>query len=519
MLLEIDEEQLAGLFPAFLLVDSEGSILACGPSLTRQMPRLIPGARLSDHFGFASAVDISNFPQAVSSGTPLELKSHDDRVQLNGSLLTVEPNYLLAVRHMPPRFSLKANQLQMSDFGPDDPSVAGMLLVGLQQAMIEDSREIALELGRERQRSAELLDRFSRIAGYMAHDFNNLLSIIRLNADRITGTAGLGSRTKRLAEMITETALRGSEISGSLMTLSHQRQDTRIVLEPDKLIRDNSAFFQTIVGSRVKMEFSLNTGGRMIEVSRIGLLNSLINLIVNARDAMTTGGQLQISTLLGTARDTPAYDYIEIIVSDSGHGMSEDILANAFKPMFSNKPTGNGMGLGSVLEFVNAMGGNVQLVSSPGNGTSCHIYIPETNLPVEFSLEPALPAQSNTAPGNRRAPRIILVEDEPFALEALAELLEEQGYEVKPCATAGEARAALDAGNVQLLLSDVLLPDESGTHLAAQACATNPGLRVILMSGYIPEFETLEEDWQFIRKPLDPIRLGEMVAAALATSA
>lgn len=518
MLLDIDEERLAGLFPAFLHVDGEGSILAYGPSIARQMSGLMLGSKFDDHFSISGAVDIADFAELARTGALLELKSHDNRVILSGSLLTLEPGYLLALRHSPPSFSLMSNELQISDFGPDDPSVAGMLLVGLQQAMIEESREIALELGIERQRSMEMYDRFSRVSSYMAHDFNNLLSIIQLNADRIAVAAGSSSRTKRLAEMITETTQRGSEITSSLMTLSHQRQDSRIVLELDKLIRDNFSFFQTIVGTRIKIEYTLNAGGKLVEVNRIGLLNSMINLIVNARDAMAGSGLLQISTLAGTVGKPLPCDHIAIVIRDSGQGMTEDILTNAFKPMFSNKPTGNGMGLASVLEFVNAMGGEVQLESAPGKGTSCFIYLPETKQSAEMLPRHESVVDRDTTKGCRNASRIVLVEDEPFALEALIELLEAQGYEVEPCANAEEARAALATSNAQVLLSDVVLPDDSGIHLANQACTTAPDLRVILMSGYVPEFETFHAEWQFIRKPLDCNHLCEMIASALADS-
>lgn len=515
MRLDISEDRLAELFPAFLIVDRVGSILTLGPSLARQMPELTQGAKLAEHFAFADPVAYSDFPQLALTGTLLELKSFDDRIHLSGSLLAVEANYLLAVRHLPPRFSLKANMLQMSDFGPDDPSVPGMLLVGLQQAMIEDSREVALELGRERQKSAELFDRFSRIAGYMAHDFNNLLSIIQLNADRITITSGSDPRNRRLAEIIAESAGRCAEVCRSLMTLSHQRQDSRVLLEPDKLVRDNSEFFQTIVGTKIRIEYSLNTKGRMVKVSRIGLLNSLINLIVNARDAMAEGGLLKISTGLGgSVKELPS-DHITFDISDSGHGMSDDVLANAFKPLFSSKRTGNGMGLASVLEFVKEMGGEVWLDSKPGRGTSCHMYLPEAFLPADKNVIAATTARSVRGMVDPGPSRIILVEDEPYALEALAELLGLRGYEVVPCANAEEARSALAAGKFQLLISDVVLCDGSGIMLANEACKITSDMRVILMSGYVPMFETMQADWQFVRKPLNFSLLCDMAASAL----
>lgn len=527
MRLEIGSDRLAELFPAYILVDCTGSILACGPSLARQMPQLTAGSLLTDHFSCGGAADCASFPELSRAGTRLELRSHDARIFLTGSLLDTAPNYLLAVRHLPPRFSLKANDLQMSDFGPDDPTVAGMLLVGLQQAMLEDSLEIARELGRERQRSAELFHHFSRVAGYMAHDFNNLLSIIQLNSNRIAGEATSTAQTKRLAKMICETTERGSEISHSLMTLSHQRQDARTILEPDKIVINNLQFFKTIVGPRVKIELSLNAAGRLVEVSRIGLINSLINLIVNARDAMPDGGSILISTDVrsntersasehGGAADTiVSCNQIVIVVSDSGSGMSDEVLANAFKPLFSSKTGGNGLGLSSVLEFAREMGGDARLDSSPGVGTSCSIFLPLSDAASETPKVETNGLGVASKKNGRKPARIVLVEDEPYALEALTELLAAQGVEVAPCSTAEEARAAIAAGGCQILLSDVVLADESGVALARHACEFVPNVSVILMSGYVPSSETLDESWQFIRKPLDSEILSNMVAAAL----
>jgi nitrogen-specific signal transduction histidine kinase len=396
------------------------------------------------------------------------------------------------------------------------------MLVGMQRAMIEDSRSVAMELAYERQRSFDLLDRISRVAGFMAHDFNNFLSIIKLNCERLSREMELDPRVQRLVAIIRDTAIRGSDITRSLMTLSRQRSDSCVSITIDSLIRENLAFFKTVVGSKLELQIHLDAGDPAVLVSRVGILNSLVNLLINARDAMADGGAITISTGLrralldipGSKAPAVMQDYVAIEVADTGAGMSHDVLSKAFEPLFSTKAHGNGIGLASVLEFAREMGGDACLDSSLGKGARIYIYLPVSDGAAPDAASANVPIAHRHAAFGAKA--VLLVEDEPYALEALSEMLEAEGLAVTACGSAAQAQAALAHGQYRVLLTDIIMPGESGANLARQACAQQPGLKVILMSGYVPDAEELQADWQFIRKPMDTQMLLEMIHAALA---
>lgn len=525
MKIELDSDRLAQLFPAFLLLNGDGSIVDIGPSLAQQLPNLRPGTMFRDHFRSKSGGDIPDFSELSRSRSSLQLLSCNESVQLSGSVIETGQYFLLAARHVPAQFSLGINGLQMSDFGADDPIVPSLLLVGLQKSMIEESRQIAIELSHERRKSVDLYEKISRISGYMAHDFNNILSIIRLNSERIINSTQSGTRIRRLGEMISDTADRGSEITNSLMAFSGRKQDSRLAIDLDSLILENITFFDTIVGANICIDINLESSGCMIDVSRIGMLTCLINLLINSRDAQPSGGRIKISTnacqipLQSVAQaGVPTVNCVALMVSDSGCGMSEETLKRAFEPLFTTKHHGNGMGLASIQEFISEMGGDICLDSSLGKGTTCYIYLPAIELANNCLVIDNSTMVLKAENFSRELSRVLLVEDEPFALDALTELVESLGHEVVPCSNAAEARAALSAGKCRLLLSDIVLPDESGTLLASHACKHDPDLRVILMSGYVPDTELITEKWQFIRKPIDSRFLIEMIQKALSAS-
>lgn len=521
MRLDLSLERVEKLFPAFILIGDDYRLRAFGRSLGRQVPAMQPGMLMSDFFRGVRQMSGLTLADMAESGDMLQVMSLDGRVRLSGSVLRADQDWLLALRNVPSDFTLDSHDLEIDDFGHDDPVVAGLMLFALQKAMLADSQEIAVNLARERQRSLDLLERVTRISGFMAHDFNNFLSIIRLNADRIVAAAGKDPRIERLAQIIREMTDRGSDITRSLMTLSRQRHDSRLPLKVDELIADSVAFFQTLVGGGIVLEYELAAGERIVEVSRVGLLNCVINLLLNARDAMPEGGAVQISTGIRSAPlpgtpDGVLTECLAIRVTDTGHGMEPEVLARAFEPLFSTKPQGNGLGLASVIEFAREMGGDACIDSVPGDGTSVFLYIPLADAASTVHAAGADLRDPSLAGSGQ--PIAIVVEDEPYALEALTELLEFQDLKVIPCLSVEEARAALAATHdPRLLLSDILLGADSGIDLASQACEAVPGLSVILMSGYVPDSDKIRQDWQFVRKPLDTGLLTDMISRALAT--
>lgn len=523
MRLDLSLERLEKLFPAFIVISDDYHLKAFGRSLGRQIPELRLGQLMSEHFRGVRPERGTSLAEMAETGDMLQVMSHDGRVRLSGSVLASDGDWLLALRNVPSDFTMDTHDLEISDFGHDDPVVAGLMLFALQRAMLEDAQEISVNLARERQRSMDLLERISRVSGFMAHDFNNFLSIIRLNADRIATAAKADSRIERLARIIREMTDRGSDITRSLMTLSRQRHDSRLPLQVDALLKENSAFFQSLVGGGVVLDLELAAGDRLVEASRVGLLNCVINLLLNARDAMPKGGAVEIATgvrrapLSGMA-EGETVECLSVRVADTGHGMPPEVLARAFEPLFSTKENGNGLGLASVFEFAREMGGDACIDSAPGEGTAVYMYIPLADARPGGEEPSGVKLDQPRGAGER--PTVIVVEDEPYALEALTELLEDLELDVIPCVSAAEARAALDrVPHARLLLSDILLGADSGIDLASEACDAIAGLGVVLMSGYVPDSDKIREDWQFVRKPLDTGLLADMIARALAGEA
>lgn len=515
---------IEGFYPASIVIDGDMKILSAGSSIKRHHPSVKAGADLFDLFTWESESSEGTFTELADTGTMIDLVSKEYPLKVRGAMVSSDGGYLIIARHLPNPLALGVGDLTMSDFAPNDPIASAMLLVGVQKAMLEEAQQAATELARARQHSAEILQRFSRVAGFMAHDFNNLLSIIRLNVERLLGDRSLTNRNKRRSEIILETTVRGSEISRSLMTLSSQRYDSSLPVQIDELIRDNLTFLKSIAGSRVSVSYAADAQNALIQTSNEGILNCLVNLVINARDAMPEGGAIEISTglkkLIDPVKGGGLTEYVVIKVSDNGPGMTSAIAERAFEPLFSTKHNGNGIGLASVLDFTREMKGYSRIETRPGEGTCVFMKLPKYhpedkaefgNVAVEISEAPV--DLSSKLPGLS----VLLVEDEPYALEALSEMLEAWGLSVRPCAGVTEARAAL-CGNggvdFDLLLSDIVMADGSGIDFAEEACEIHPRIQVILMSGFVPPSEKMRPTWQYIRKPMASAVLREKMLAA-----
>lgn len=512
----LDEGRLGMLFPAFLAVDEGLAVIAVGPTAARLDPLLVPGRPLDKHVTWSGRDLADALPELADSGTAIHLRLTASGIVLSGTVLRQGTGFVLPLTPVAGMRTDGGTSLTISDFGPADPAVSGIMLVRLQQALLDESEETAANLARERQRVLDLLTRFGRLSGYMAHDFNNLLSILHLNAQRLLRSNALGDAERRLVDIIIETARRSSDITRSLMTLAQQKNDGHTRLRVDELLDDHRSFLHTVAGAGIDVDFTHEMPGALVETSRTGLLNSIVNLVVNARDAMPQGGRVTVSTDIRTvllpspddAGQPVEQTCLAIAVRDNGPGMSEDVLARAFEPLFSTKPDGRGIGLSAVMGLARESGGHACLDSAPGGGTTAYLYLP-------LCAEPEPAAAPEPAPDSPRPTRILLVEDEPYALEALTELLEDEGYAVTP---AGSAEAAIDtlaAGLPDVVLSDVVMPGMGGLDLAAEMSVRAPGAAIILMSGYVPDSDGLRPGWQFLRKPLDTGLLRELLPPAV----
>jgi signal transduction histidine kinase len=519
VLLTFSNKQIGALLPAFVHVDAFLNISAFGPGISRHLPHVCVGMPFDEAFSVVN-FDTAQFFREGREVRPVKLMSLVGDLALSGAAVFHEAGCLLAVRFALSEEIFAGGSMDLSDFGYADPVMLSTMLIALQRAMLEESQATAIELAYERQRSAELLERTSRVAGYMAHDFNNLLSIIRLNTDRLLRQFGRDEKIGKPANIIQEMAARGSDITQSLMSLSLQRTDTRQLLSVDEVIKDNIGILDSLVGSNITLKVDLYAGNCKCVVSYNDLLNGLINVLINAREAMPRGGQIDLSTSVvngpitrdGAADVAEPSSYVAIRIADTGIGMSEALLARAFEPQFSSKPDGTGLGLPSVRNFVVEVGGDVWLESSPAEGTTAYLHLPIAEH-VAPTTEADFGSAQKDAPKISDKQKILLVEDEPYALEALVEMLEAEGYTVTPCASGEEALIALEQDAYDVLLTDIVMPGQNGTEVARHACIAQPSIRVILMSGYVPDSASFQPEWRFLQKPMESAHLLQLISA------
>lgn len=521
MLVTFNAEQFGALAPNYLHLDINLRITDIGPALRRHFPTLSIGDDFAEIFVIRN-FEAAEFFAACDGVRALHMQSRDQAIVLYGAAVSHPHGYLLAVRRVMSNELLLSGKVHLDDFGHSDEVVLSTMLIAIQRAMLSESEATALELAHERQRGTHMLDRMSRIAGYMAHDFNNLLSIIRLNTDRLLLAFSHDDKIRSIANIIQETASRGSEMTQSLMTLSQQRVGTTTPIIVDEIIDKNASFFTHVVGSNIKLRIELNGQNRKSILSYNGLLHSIINLLVNAREAMPRGGNVTLSTSIsdGTMANDDGDERLQlresiiIRIADDGPGMNDPLLSRAFEPLFSSKPNGTGLGLASVRDFAIETGGNVWLESAQGEGTSVYLQLPTEDQPVDIGSQKA-DAIAHTVLDAPSKHKILLVEDEPYALEALAEMLEGEGYAVTPCSTSDDAMMALEQEAYHLLLTDIVMPGRDGTDIARRACAGQPAIKVVLMSGYVPDSASFEPGWMFVPKPMDSAELLKLISASV----
>lgn len=524
MQIDLDAETVDALFPANIVVSSDLCIRHFGQFIRKSFGDVAIGDRLEAHFEIDDPGGVLTGAGADRTAR-LRLTSRGTRAELSGFVLPCGDGFVLALRIVLGSYYLEDLDLEISDFANDDPVVQALLLFSIQRALIEEQKLIARELAKERQKSLDLLLRISRVSGFIAHDFNNVLSIIKLNCNRMAGRLAHDAEALRIKDIMQTAIARGTSVTRSLMTLSHQNDEAHGGIFVDALIRDNLPFLTAAVGSDAQLTTELDAASLRVSASPVVMLNNLINLLINSRDAMPAGGSISIKTRHlrlaeagGTRSDGAMRDFLAIEVADTGPGMDESVLARAFEPQFSTKDHGNGLGLASVLDFARGAGGDACIDSEPDGGARVYIYLPGEFMASDTTVAAGMDSAQASSSAALAGRRILIVEDEPFALEALIELLEAEGLLVTGCSSAAGARHALAAERFEILLTDVVMPGDSGAQLARDACRDDPQLKVVLMSGYVPADAELEGHWIFIKKPIDCAALLATLKQLLDTS-
>lgn len=497
------------LFPAHVIVDRQQAVESVGPSLARLMPEVVTGDRLFDHFSPPPGAREPDFADLARRGKPLQLHSRSGGLVLAGMVVETQGGFALALSHTPAALSIEEGSLRIDDFAGSDPTVPSMLQIAILKSLLEETQDMAADLARERKRSDELVGRIKDSASYLAHEFNNVNSIIELNCISALKAGRLSTDQEHRIRAILESANRAIEMSKALSTVAKQKNDSAMIEDVDEIIHENWPYFQMIAGARTELLGNLNASPYALRISRNGLVNCLTNLIMNSREAFGGNrGTIRIATWIDESAGL-----LLVEVGDNGMGMEEGVLKTAFEPFFTTKEEASGMGLASVMDFAREMGGKAILESIRDQGTTVTLSLPiDLSQTLPAKQPEAAPVTADAASRQPAAPaRILLVDDEPFALEALEELLVDVGLAVRSAGSGSDALAALEAESFDVLLTDVVMPDLDGPALATRAMQVRPGIKVIMMSGYMPEFIAMQPEWLFIRKPLDLDLLMELI--------
>jgi signal transduction histidine kinase len=377
-------------------------------------------------------------------------------------------------------------------------------------------------------RQSQKMEAIGQLTGGLAHDFNNMLSVIMgsLNLLRrrlARGETDLG----RYIDAALDGADRAATLTHRLLAFSRRQPLTPQSIDVNKLVAGMSDLLRRTIGEQIRVETVLAGGLWRTCVDRGELESAILNLAVNARDAMAEGGRLTIETAnchlddnyASAHVEVPAGQYVLVAVTDNGCGMSPDVLAKAFDPFFTTKGIGKGTGLGlsQVHGFVKQSGGHVKIYSESGEGTTIKLYLPRFH-----GVEQVAAA----ATADRPIPRgdinqlILVVEDEERAREVTAESLRELGYSVVHAGSAASALEILAARpEVRLLFTDIVMPDVNGRKLAEEAVRRVPGIKVLYTTGYTPNAivhnGVVDPGVQLISKPFTLEQLARKVHAVL----
>jgi PAS domain S-box-containing protein len=359
---------------------------------------------------------------------------------------------------------------------------------------------------------AQKMESIGQLTGGIAHDFNNLLSVLASGLEVLSLKRGGGSDSKTFDSM-RRAVDRGATLTQQLLAFARQQPlqpETRSV---NRLISGFESVLRRAVNASIDFQVRLEPHVRSTVIDSARFESAILNLVVNARDAMPDGGHLQIETANvdlaeGEVRGLAAGAYVRVTVSDTGTGMSPETASRAFEPFFTTKEVGKGTGLGlsQVYGFIKQSGGEVVIGSSPGEGTAITIFLP------------AAPGQDGGARQDSTE-LVLIVEDEPDLMDVASALFISMGYEIITASNSREALNLLATREIDILFTDVIMPGMNGVELATHAHEHYPHVRVILASGYPLPALRLEdanlEDFIFVGKPY---RLSDLARALRSTA-
>ena len=399
---------------------------------------------------------------------------------------------------------------------------------GGEPALLSVLRDLTERKRMEEQLShAQRMETVGRLAGGVADDFNNLLTAIMGYSQMSLREAPLDSPISSHLQEVKKASERAANLTNQLLAFSRHQVIEPKVIDLNDLVINTDRMLRRLIGEDVELVTLPATDLEPIKADPGQIEQVLMNLAVNARDAMPAGGKLTVETANVTLDaeyvrqhgDASLGRHVMLVVSDTGVGISEEDQDHIFEPFFTTKEVGKGTGLGlaTCYDIVQQSGGHIEVCSEPGRGTSFKVYLPVTGEAGE-----AQPKKIDSSMSPRGKETVLLAEDEPLVRTMVATVLRDRGYQVLEAANGEEALRVVqkhDGKGIQLLLTDVVMPQMSGLELAEKPHATHPNLKVIFTSGYLgdsgSELDILPTGTEFLPKPYMPETLAVKVREVL----
>jgi len=374
---------------------------------------------------------------------------------------------------------------------------------------------------------SQKMETVGRLAGGVAHEFNNLLAVVLMNTELAMMSLPSNSQTRKYLEAIRRNSDLGAKIAGQLLAFSRRQIIKPQVINLSSVLLEMDKMLRSLIGENIELQIQPSEHLGRIRVDRSQIEQVLVNLVVNARDAMPHGGKLTIIATNITIDEDHAREYacvapgeyVMLTVSDTGVGMTEEIRAHLFEPFYTTKEVGKGTGLGlaTCYGIVSQNGRNIRADSKPDKGTTFRIYLPRVYEEVEVPFDGA---ESESLPQGTET--VLLVEDEPSVRNVVALALRELGYTVLEAGNGEEGLEVAEkygGGKIHLLLTDVVMPKMWGKELSERLRTAHPNIRTIFFSGYpgdvVVDYGVLDPDIDFVPKPFSGTVLARRVREVL----
>ena len=533
---------LVGAFPDHILrVQPDGVILDIKGAPSDRSGTWLPGSN------FLDTVDVKVRPQVIEALQQVASRQRTVSLELEAGaapqarfyearLLPLETSQVLLIlrdvteRHYAEQ-QLRASQMALHEAHRDLERRVAERTAELHRANDDLRRENAERQAAEAARSeleeqlrhAQKMEAIGRLSGGIAHDFNNLLTAIRGYSELLLKELH-GSPLRADVEEIFNAANRASTLTGQLLAFSRRQLLSPEILVLNQRVMDISRLLTRLIGEHIAIDLHLASDLWSVRADAAQLEQVLVNLALNARDAMPQGGRLAIETANRdlTAAQAKAFDvapgrYVELRVRDTGAGIPKDILGRIFEPFFTTKPKGAGTGLGlsMVYGFVKQSGGSINVDSTPGRGTTFSLLLPRTDDASEQAHAPAAAAQEKRGSGT-----VLIAEDERALRRLSATVLVQAGYRTLE---AGDGQQAFEmftdhSRSIVMVVTDVVMPRMGGIELAGRLRTTHPNLPILFVTGYVEQTDALRESAAgapVLLKPFSPEALLKAVSGAL----